>query len=96
MRHFVLAAFSPCLLTPGMTSSPTPRALVAPPGSSQRLASPDPRTFPGAVDVAVIAAGTDAHLYAAALTVVEPIGRLAARPQRPHSPVLDSTGLRQA
>ena len=89
MRHF-LAPRAPGLLPGGVATRPAARALIACPGSAQRLAAANARTLPRAVEIAVIAAATDAHLYPAALAVVEPIGRLAQRAQRLPPQALDS------
>lgn len=83
MRHFLPAARAPGALARRMQTCSMVGALVARLCAPQRLASANARALSGAVDIAVIAALADAHLHPAALTVVEPIGRLDPGPQRP-------------
>ena len=83
MRHFPLPDRAVAALPSSMMSGTAARALIARTSPPQRLATANPRTLPGAVDVPVIATPADAHLHRTAATVVEPVGRL---PQTPHDP----------
>ncbi len=69
----------------------TPRtALIPRLGAPDRFAAADAGALPGAVHVPVIAALANPHLHLATLTVVEPVRRLAHRPQRLPPEALDS------
>ncbi|MEO7208597.1 MAG: hypothetical protein ABI145_17975 [Steroidobacteraceae bacterium] len=79
MRHylFVLSLpLAPPPLSGSVARNAAPARLVTRLGLPLRLAPADTRALPGAVNVAVIAAFTDAHLHRASLTIVEPIRRL--------------------
>jgi hypothetical protein len=81
MRHFLPLPCSPATLPSRVTHRPAVCALIARAGSAQALAPANARTLRAAVNPTVIATLADAHLCAAALTVVEPVGRLVKRPQ---------------
>jgi hypothetical protein len=85
MRHFVV--FLPLSRSPPRTAAASLISRLRP---LQRLATPDLRALAGAVHVAVIAALTDADLDPATLAVVEPVRRLAHRPQQLPPEALDS------
>lgn len=85
MRHFLSLAVPPAPLAGCMSMRAAAASLVSRPCTMQRFAPADTRTLPGAVDLPVIATPADAHLHAAALAVVEPVGRLEQRSQ-PLSP----------
>jgi hypothetical protein len=90
MRHFLPPPRAPPTLSSRMTHCPAVCALIARTGSAQALAPANARTVACAVNPTVIAALADAHLHAAALAVVEPVGRLLQRPQCASPPALDS------
>lgn len=70
---------------------PTAGALIACRSATQRLAAANLGARPGAVDVAVITASTNAHLHATATAVVEPIGCRLSDAEHPCLPeALDS------
>jgi hypothetical protein len=81
MRHFLPLPRSPPTLPSRVTHRPALCALIARTGSAQALAPANARTVACAVDLTVIATLAHAHLRAAALAVVEPVGRLVKRPQ---------------
>jgi hypothetical protein len=93
MRHFVVflsLPLAPPTLPGGVAPCTTAASLIPPLGPLERLASADTGALPGAVHVAVIATLTDADLDPAALAVVEPVRRLAHRPQQLPPEALDS------
>jgi hypothetical protein len=93
MRHFVVflsLPLAPPALPGGVAPCTTAASLIPPLGPLKRLASADTGALPGAVHVAVIATLTDADLDPAALAVVEPVRRLAHRPQQLPPEALDS------
>ena len=93
MRHFVVflsLPLAPPTLPGGVAPCTTAASLIPPLGPLKRLASADTGALPGAVHVAVIATLTDADLDPAALAVVEPVRRLAHRPQQLPPEALDS------
>ena len=90
MRHFVLA-LSIVALPLCMSTGTTERALIAGAGAAQAVTAGQPRAPPGAVDIAVVTPRADLHLYPAAATLVEPIGRLL---EQPHAPPPEGTGQR--
>lgn len=90
MRHFV-PTLTIAALSLGMAAGPTERALVADAGATHALTACEPRAFPGAVDIAVVAPWADLHLDPTAATLVEPIGRLL---EQPHAPPPKGTGQR--
>jgi len=97
MRHCLLLPRTPHALSGGVAERPAPRTLIARAGSAQALAARNARTLKRAVDLAVVAALTDAHLHAAALAVVEPVCRLLQRPQCPlpkHWTALGKAGIK--
>ena len=93
MRHFV-AFLSLPLGPPELPGGVAPRtaaaSLIPALGPLKRLMTPDLCAVAGAVHVAVIAALTNADLDSASLAVVEPVPRLAHRPQRFPPEALDS------
>lgn len=90
MRHFV-PTLTIAALPLGMAAGPTERALVAHAGATHALTACQPRAFPAAVDIAVVALRADLHLHPAAATLVEPVGRLL---EQPHAPPPEGTGQR--
>jgi hypothetical protein len=74
MSHCVRMASAPATLSKGMSMRSAARSLIACRGATQRLAAANLRARPGAIDVAVITASTDAYLHATAAAVVEPVG----------------------
>jgi hypothetical protein len=93
MRHYfwvLLLPLPPPPLPGGVQQGTGAALLVARLSATLRLAPADTRTLPGAVDVPMVAAFTDAHLHRASLTVVEPIRRLSHNPQRLPPEALDS------
>ena len=93
MRHFVVflpLPFAPPALPGSVPPRTTAAALIPRLSPPKRLATSDLRTLPSAVHVAVIAALTDADLDSATFAVVEPVRRLAHRPQRLPPEALDS------
>jgi hypothetical protein len=96
MRHFVPPASAPSLLTRGVMSGSTTAALIPYRRTAQRFTAADLRTALRAINIAVIATATDAHLHPAPPAVVEPIARPLQRPQRLPPKALDSTPARQA
>lgn len=91
MRHFV-PALTIAALPFGMAAGAKERTLVTNAGSTHTLTACQPRAFPGAVNIAVVALGADLHLRPAAATLVEPIGRLL---EQPHAPPPEGTGQRR-
>ncbi len=83
MRHLLLLADPPALLSGGMTMRPAASALIASASPATRLQPSDPCALTGAVNVAVIAAAADPHLRRTTSAVVEPIARLSSSPQCP-------------
>jgi hypothetical protein len=77
-------------LTVGVPARTATAALIPNLRTPERLAPTDPRALPGAVHVAVIAALTNPHLHLTTRAVVEPVRRLAHRPQRLPPEALDS------
>lgn len=93
MRHFPLPGCTVAVLPGSMVSGTAACALIARTGPTQRLTTANPRTLPGAVDVAMIATPAHPHLRSTAATVVEPVGRLR---QTPHDRLPNGTGQRRA
>lgn len=89
MRHFV-PALTISALPLGMAAGPKERALVPNAGATHAFTACQPRAFPGAVDIAMVALGADLHLDPTAARLVEPIGRLVEQPHAPPPKALDS------
>ena len=77
MRHFLRLALAPGALPGRVRICTAVAALVAYPGTAQRLTPADLRALPRAVLIAAVALAADAHLLGAARAVVQPIGLFA-------------------
>ena len=77
MRHFLIGKLGPPLvpvltLPKGVFYKAPFCTLVDAPRAPKRLAAANEATFAGAVDLAMVAPATDAHLFPASLTDVQP------------------------
>lgn len=91
MRHFLDFAVATTRLAGRVHARSALRLLVAASGLKERAAARLGGAIAAAIDVATVATRTDLHRLAAALAVVEPVGRLDGLPDRfaPAAQVLD-------